>query len=212
MRPKRNALLALIALPVLAACHLSIERDVHIESGETVRGSINTIEGDIIVGPDCLIRSSLRTVEGNIEIGRDSRVVNLQSVEGDIYLDRGVEVRRDVEHVEGEIICRSGVVIGGNINAIEGRIRIEDTVVEHDITTWDADIRIDSRSRVDGDIIIRRSNDDHDRYRQVRIEIAGGSVIGGDVENRDVDTDVRIYLSEGSRIEGRVRNAEVIRR
>ena len=89
---------------------------------------------------------------------------------------------------------------------------IENTVVEEDITTFDADIRLDNRSRVEGDIIIRRSPDDHGRHRQVRIEITGGSVVMGDILNRDENVDVRVYLSDGGRVEGRVRDVEIIRR
>jgi hypothetical protein len=103
-------------------------------------------------------------------------------------------------------------VVRGNINAIDGRIEIEGTVVKDDITTYDADIWIGDRSRIEGDIVIRRSPDEHDRYRRVRIEIAGGSVVEGDIVNRDENVDVRVYLVDGGRIEGRVRDVEVIRR
>jgi len=212
MRSKRILLIVAVMLFILAACHLAIERDIHVESGRTVRGSINVIDGDITIGSDCLVRSSCRTVDGDIEVGRGSRVDNLQSVDGNIYVGRNVAVRRDVELVDGSIVCRSGVVVGGNINAIDGSIEIENTVVERDITTYDAGIRLDDRSRVDGDIIIRRSPDEHDRHRRVTIEIAGGSVVKGDIVNRDGNVDVRVYLSQDGRIEGRVDDVKVIRR
>ena len=212
MRSKRFLLIVPVAFFFLAGCHLAIEGDIFIESGRSVRSSINVIEGDITIGSECFIRASCRTVEGDIEIGRGSRVANLQCVEGNIYVGRDVVVRRDVELVEGDIVCRRGVTVGGNINAIDGRIEIENTVVEEDITTFDADIRLDDRSRVEGDIIIRRSPDDHGRHRQVRIEITGGSVVMGDILNRDENVDVRVYLSNGGRVEGRVRDVEIIRR
>ena len=60
-------------------------------------------------------------MDGDIESGSESRVDNLQSVDGNIYVGRDVVVRRDVELVDGDIVCRSGVVVGGNINAIDGR-------------------------------------------------------------------------------------------
>jgi hypothetical protein len=212
MKPNRLLMIVPAVLLILAGCHLSIERDIHVESGRTVRGSINVIEGDITIGSGCLIRSSCRTVDGNIEVGRDSQVDNLQSVDGNIYVGREVVVRRDVELVDGDIVCRSGVVVGGNINAIDGSIEIERTTVRRDITTYDADIRLRDRSRVEGDIIIKRSPDDHDRFRRVTIEISGGSVVEGDIVNRDENVDVRVYLEEGGRIEGRVSEVEVIRR
>ncbi|MFC1545668.1 hypothetical protein ACFL44_03165 [Gemmatimonadota bacterium] len=196
----------------LAGCHLAIERDITIESGQSVRSSINVIDGDITIGSGCFIKSSCRTVDGDIEVGRESTVTNLQSVDGTIYVGRDVVVRRDVELVDGDIICRQGVTVGGNINAIDGRIEISNTVVEHDITTYAADMFLDDRSRVEGDIIIRRSTDDHNRQRQVRIEITGGSVVMGDILNKDENVDVRVYLSDGGRIEGRARDVEVIRR
>ncbi len=212
MRSQRFLLIVPVTLFCLAGCHLAIERDIFIESGRSVQSSINVIEGDITIGSGCFIRASCRTVEGDIEVGRESMVANLQVVDGNIHVGRDVVVRRDVELVDGDIICRPGVVVEGNINAIDGRIEIENTVVEHDITTFDADIHLENHSRVEGDIIIRRSSGSHGRRRHVRIEITGGSVVMGDILNKDENVEVRVYLSNGGRIEGRARDVEVIRR
>jgi len=201
-----------VTVLTVAACHVSIDRSIYIENGETVRHSLNVIDGDIVIGSNCDIRGTCRTIDGNIEVGHSSRVRGLQLVDGDITVGRDVAVRRDVELVDGEILCYPGVEIRGDVGAIDGSITLERTIVEQDIVTYAADISLLRRSTVHGDIIVKRSGDDHSTTRRLRIEVTGGSVVKGDIIVRDDDIEVTVYIIQGGRVEGRIRNAEVVRR
>lgn len=212
MKSVRILFIAAVVLLPAAGCHLSIERDVYVDSGRRVNHSINVIDGNITIGSNCDVRANCRVVDGDIEVGHDSEVRTLQLVDGQIRVESDVLVDGDLQLVDGEVVCSRGVEVKGDIHTVDGTIEVDRTLVQHDVTTYAADISLLNGSRVKGDIVIKRSDDRDGHYRRIRIEIAGGSIVEGDIRVRDEDADVVIYLREGGRIEGRVINAEVIRR
>lgn len=200
----------ILLLASTAACNFSVNRTVRIEDGESHRGSINTVNGAIIIGDRCEVRGNCRSVNGRITVGRKSQVQELQTVNGAIRIDKEVTVGRDVDSVNGSITCESGVNVAGSINSINGRIRVYGTVVERDITTINGNITLSDRSRVKGDIIVKDNKGSSGRPRRLKIRLEDRSLVEGDIIVRDEDIEVEVILTRGSKVLGRIENAEVI--
>lgn len=212
MKTIRTLSLLLIVFLLFTGCNFRINRSIRIDDGKTVNNSQNTVNGNIRIGENCTIKGKCRSVNGVIEVGENSHVRSLQSINGGITLDRYVEAKGKVESINGNVICDQGVKIKRSISAINGTIELDETLVEGDITTYNGDIELFNRTEVKGDIIVKRSKGDSSRNRRLRIEIADGSVVHGDIHVKDKDIKVTVVLSNGGRVEGRVRNAELIER
>lgn len=202
--------LLLITASIITACNFSVNQTVRIRNGETHRSDFNTINGNIIIGDDCDIRGKCRSVNGNIEVGRNSRVGELQTVNGRISIDSNTIVKRDVESVNGSVTCESGVRVERDINTINGRVKLNNTEVNRDLTTINGNITLADKSIVRGDIIIKDNKGRSKRRRPLEIRLLDESVVEGDIIVKDRDIQVEVYLSDGGKVLGRVRNAEVI--
>jgi DUF4097 and DUF4098 domain-containing protein YvlB len=98
------------------------------------------------------------------------------------------------------------------VGTVNGSIELVQSVVARDLRTVNGDIKLRDNSVVKGDLVIEgKMGVITTRSRAIEIEVAGGSVIEGDViVKRNVD--VRLILSDGGRVLGRVDGAEVIDR
>ncbi|MFQ5675608.1 MAG: hypothetical protein ACE5G1_06885 [bacterium] len=203
--------LALFGAILNLACGIGINKTVHIEDGDTHRGSINSVNGGIIIGKNAVLRGTGRSVNGRIEVGDGSEAQDLQTVNGRIRIGREVRIDGDVESVNGSIRSRAGTTIDGKVAAINGRIELERTIVERDIHTTNGDVTLSDNTRIKGDIVVEgRGKNFGDRVR-VDIRISGNSVVEGDVIVDDKKKDVRVYLSDGGKVLGEIKDAEVIK-
>ncbi len=201
-----------LTILLVVNCNIGVNRTIYIDDGETVRGSQNTVNGSIIIGSDCEVGGDCRSVNGDIEVGENSNVRSLQAVNGRIYLDRKVTVNGDVDAVNMRVQSNSGVRIEGDVLTVNGDIELDDTSVRRNVSTYNGDIILSNRTRIKGDIIVKRNRGDHDQKSRLTIEIADGSVVEGDIIVRDRDIDVTVYLINGGKVEGKIEDAEVIRR
>jgi len=78
----RRTFSMLIIFVFIFGCNMSVNRTIRIEDGETVRHSLNTVNGSVIIGKDCVIEGSCRSVNGSVLVGSRSKVGDLQSVNG----------------------------------------------------------------------------------------------------------------------------------
>ncbi|MFC1493519.1 hypothetical protein ACFL6O_06110 [candidate division KSB1 bacterium] len=210
----RTRLLFIITIALIPAinCNVGINRTIYIDDGEKVRGSQNTVNGSIIIGSDCEVGGDCRSVNGDIEVGENSNVRSLQAVNGRIRLEKDVTVRGDIEAINMRILCSPGVKIEGEVYSVNGKIDLDNTTVSKNVSTYNGDIILSGRSRINGDIIIRRNRGEHQHRRSLTIEIADGSVVEGDVIVRDRDIEVTVYLMNGGKVEGKIVDAEVVER
>ncbi|MFQ5629639.1 MAG: hypothetical protein ACE5I1_12820 [bacterium] len=204
--------LSIIALVLLnlAACNVSVNRSIEIDDGETVSSSLNTVNGNILIGNECVVKGSSRTVNGRIEVGRNSEVDELQCVNGSIRLGKEVHVLGDIETVNGSVSCDPGVKIDGEINSINGSVDLENTTVRRDLTTYNGSITLLDESIIDGDIVIEENKGSSSHRRRLKIRITENSVVKGDIDVRDDDIEVIVYLSKGGKVNGKIKNAEVV--
>ena len=202
--------LFLITLFFAPACRFGVNKTIYVEDGKTRNGSLNSVNGGIIIGEQCVVRGSSRSVNGRIEVGRESEVEDLQTVNGKIRIARDVKIDGDIESVNGSIRCGAGVNVDGRITAINGRIELDHTTVERDIHTTNGDITLEDNTKVKGDIVVEGKKGRGRGYHRLDIKISGDSVVEGRIIVKDRRRDVRVYLSNGGRVLGEVENAEVI--
>ncbi len=201
-----------LTLLLIAGCSLNINDSIYIEDGEKVRGSQNSINGDIIIGDDCEVDGDSRTINGGIEVGRNSKVRDIEVVNGSIRLYDEVSVNGDVQTVNGDIWTYAGVTVRGEVFTVNGDIDLEGTRVGRNVSTYVGDITLTRKSTVEGDIVINDNHGKHEDDILIIIEVTDESVVEGDIRVVDEDVDVKVYISRGGRVDGRIVNAEVIKR
>lgn len=198
-------------LPLLFfACNASINETVRLRDGETRTGSINTINGSILIGNNCEVDGDCRSVNGRIEVGKNSRVRNLQAVNGHIRIESGSQVDEDISTLNGPVSCYAGVKVDGSIKSVNGGIELHNVTVGGDLETHNSGILLADKCRIKGDVRIKKSHGRGMMKQTIEIKIDGGSVVEGDLYNEDPDLGVRVVLASGGKVLGKVDGAEVI--
>ncbi|RMF61007.1 MAG: hypothetical protein D6743_14150 [Calditrichaeota bacterium] len=210
MKKERKLLTVLGMLLALGlGCDVGVNKTIYVEDGETRTTSLNTVNGNIIIGRHCKVRGDCRAVNGSIEVGDDSEVRDLTTVNGHIDVGENVRVDGAVETVNGGVECDAGAEVKGNVHTVNGRIRLVATTVRHDVKTVNGDMLFRDKTRVQGDVIVQGKVNDRGGPGRLVIEVRD-SVVEGDVVVKDPRRDVRVLLVEGGRVLGKVRNAEVV--
>lgn len=205
----RSPGILLVGMLVLGGCDTSINSSIVVPDGESRSGSLMSVNGDVSIGKDCTIEGSSRSVNGSIKVGDRSRVEDLTVINGSVRTGEGVSVNGNVESVNGMIELGTGSGVSGKVASVNGSIELNQTMVQQDIRTVNGDIKLRDKTIVKGDIVIEGKMDDSTRSSPIEIEVAGGSVIEGDiVVKRNVD--IRLILSEGGKVLGQVGDVEVI--
>ena len=211
MNAMRKILPLLLSCIITLECNVNVNKTISISDGETVRGSQNTVNGSIIIGTGCEVRGDCRSVNGRIEIGKNSQVKDLQTVNGGISVGSKAIVIGDIESVNGTVKCESDVSIEGEISTVNGMIEIESTEVIKNIHTYNGNITLKEKSKVQGDIVIQKNRGDSDFRGPLIIKIINGSVVDGDIIVEEEDIEVQVYLSGGGKVNGTIENAKVIK-
>lgn len=111
---------------------ISIERDATVDNVDAVNGNIsiaenvsvgnvNSVNGNIDIGENLTGRRSIESVNGNVVIGKQSVVTHsVTTVNGTIELN-GVSVGFDVETLNGDIHIAAGSEIRGDIRIKRSR-------------------------------------------------------------------------------------------
>jgi len=188
-----------------------VNRSIHIDDGETVRKSLNAVNGSIIIGRDCVIKGGCRSVNGRIEIGSNSKVEDLNTVNGRITIGKDVAVKGTIYSVNGSVECRSGVEVSGDVGTVNGSFDLEKTKVFHDITTYNGNITLTDNSLVEGDIFIKNNKGRSNRKRPLKIRIEDGSIVEGDIIVNDEDIEVIVYLASDGKVHGKIKGAEIVK-
>ena len=195
----------LFTLFFASACGFGVNKTIYIEDGETRNGSLNSVNGGIIIGEQCVVRGSSRSVNGRIEVGRESEVEDLQTVNGKIRIAKDVKIDGDIESVNGSVRCGAGVNVDGRITVINGRIELERTTVERDIHTTNGDMTLEDNTKVKGDIVVEGKKGSGRDYHRLDIKISGNSVVEGKIIVKDRRRNVRVYLSNGAGFWGKLK-------
>jgi hypothetical protein len=213
-----NQLLAGRWLPVLAvalACATGpvsagdidkVNGSIRVDAGQQV-DDVSTVNGSVRIGRDAKARE-VETVNGSVMLDTNATAESIENVNGSITLEDGAKVSRDVESVNGSITLEKGADVAGKAYNVNGRISVEAAHIGGGISTHTGDINVGSGSRVEGGILVQKSN----TWMRIgkepvpRIVIGPGAVVQGTLE---FEREVKLYVSETAQI-GPVEGATVI--
>src|SRR5688500_4774913 len=98
------------------------------------------------------------TITRDISLTSTARSESLHSLTGAISLQRGARVAGNVETGNGEIVLEPRSEVAGKLSNTTGTIRIDAARVGGLVSTTYGDIYIGADSRVEGGILVHKSN------------------------------------------------------
>ena len=203
-----SKLLSLVTL--LSLLTLSCRMSARVGSGKTHKGSLSTVNTGITIGNRSTVTGTSRTVNGSIAVGNNSEVGELHTVNGQIQIGSNTSVNGDASTINGWISCKSGAQIYGTLSTINGAITLTEAIVTRNLKTINGNITLAQRSKVQGDIVIRRRSDESPSPKEpLVIRLSGSSVVEGDIINEDDRLEVHVIIADDSKVLGEIKNAEV---
>ncbi len=211
MRVDQRSLLAslLLALPLVLGS--GVNESVHVEDGETHEGNFSSVNGKVTIGDNATVRGTVSSVNGSVRIGTSSKVEAASTVNGSVSIGAGSQVEGEVSSVNGSVSLGDGAR-AGNVGTVNGGIDLTGAEIARDVRTLNGDVSLTAGAIVGGDVVIEenRSRFDH-RHRPLRITIADGSEVRGNVIVEDPDMEVEVHVRGGGRVLGRIEHARVIK-
>lgn len=193
----------LVSIPALADDDISkVNGSIQIETGRSM-GDLGTVNGSIRVGANSRA-AEVSSVNGSIEIEAGAQVESADTVNGRIAIGKKARVAQDMETVNGSLRLDEGSEVGADLSNVNGSIQLRAAHVVGRISTVNGDIEIGADSRVDGGILVEKSNSwfSWSNSKPPRVVIGPRAVIGGPmVFEREVDLHVSDSATVGS-IEG----------
>lgn len=216
MGAKKIFFLVLIVLISASLALATVNKSIHVESGRTVNKGLSSVNGSIYIGNDCRVAGSCSTVNGRIKVSDGCSLRSLGTVNGGITVGDGSIVDGKISTINGYVTCGGGVNVKREIYTVNGRIHLTRTTVEDGLTTCNGNIYLHEKSRIQGDILIKRCNRGRflgifkPRRKRLTIHVKGGSIVLGNIINRDPYVDAKVIIEKGSEVQGEIRNARVI--
>ncbi len=198
-------LMLLVALPAAAG----INEPIKIEPGEVVNKDLSTINGRIQIGDGVSVHGEVESVNGAVRIGRDVEVDKVSAINGSVEIGEGTLVVDEVSTVNGAVFMGNGSR-AREVSTVNGQLQLEGVEVETDVSTYNGDVKLSSKTSVGGDILVKDPRGNNNRYRKpLRIYIEDGSSVRGNVIVENDDLEVEIYLRGGS-VKGEISGANIV--
>ena len=201
---------AAVVLLFAAGCNAGVNRSFRVGDGEVTDSGFNSVNGSIRIGRDAEVKGSSHTVNGRISVDDGSKVRDLATVNGSIDIADKVEVDGDLESVNGGVECGSGTEVDGDIKTVNGDVELDGAVVDGSVETINGEVTLRGASRVKRDVVIDRNRGSSSR-RTLEIRVLDDSVIEGDVIVKSRKRKVRVVLAGGGEVKGEIDGAEVVR-
>ena len=157
--------------PFLLACALSaalapsasadddiskVNGSVRVEDGRTA-GDLDSVNGSVRVG-DRSHAKGISTVNGSVDVGNDCTIDSASTVNGRISIGARTRVAREVGTVNGSMNFDEGSEVGGEVYNVNGDIRLRAAHLSQGLRTVNGDMNIGADSRIDGGILVEKSN------------------------------------------------------
>ena len=181
---------------------------VHIPAGQHA-GNASTVNGSVDIGEDAVVGHA-ETVNGSITVHQRASAASLETVNGSVRLGQGAHVSGGIDLVNGSINLDDAADVGGKLANVNGSIRLVAAHVGGGIETNAGDIIIGANSRVEGGILMKRSDNSWFSFgspRIPRVEIGAGAVVKGPLQ---FEREVKLYVSDRATI-GPVEGATAIK-
>lgn len=173
-----------------------INGSVHVAAGNAVAAA-ETVNGGIEIDANAAVTAA-NTVNGGIHLREHATADSLNTVNGGISVGAGAHVAKNAASVNGGIDLRDGAEVLGTISNVNGKIVVHNAHVAGGIKTVAGDITISSDSRVEGGILIEKSNSLIQFGKsEPRVEIGPGAVVKGDLR---FERPVKLYVSDKASI------------
>ena len=208
----RRILLALALVLPLAA--LAQDNDIdkingtaRVEAGQRA-GDVSTVNGAVRIGAGAVVKEA-STVNGAVELGDKAQADKVGTVNGAVSLGSGSRVAGEVEATNGSIRLDRGAEVGGKLSNINGAIALDAAHVAGGIETVNGDITVGARSRIEGGILVNKSNSwfHFGDSRVPHIVIGPHAVVQGTLEFR---REVVLKVSDSAQI-GPVKGATPVK-
>lgn len=184
-----------------------VNGSIRVDDGKTV-GDLDSVNGSIRLG-DHGQADDASTVNGSIEIGNDATIRSAGTVNGRISIGNRTRVTKGVDTVNGSLSFDEGSDVGGDVANVNGSIRLRAAHVGGGIRTVSGDIEIGADSRVDGGILVEKSNSwfNFGSSKPPRVVIGPRAVVQGKLV---FEREVELHVSDSARI-GEVTGATPIK-
>jgi DUF4097 and DUF4098 domain-containing protein YvlB len=220
LRPDVAGVRALVVAGIVAlapACSSSSDSD---DGSTKVLGSVRipagqhgdnatTVNGSIDIGADAVIKNA-DTVNGSITVHPRATVASLETVNGSVRVGQGVHVGGGVSLVNGSVTLDDAVDVAGKVANVNGDIKLSAAHVGGGIETRTGDISVGPGSRVEGGILMRKSEHSWFSFgapRVPRVVIGAGAVVAGPLH---FEREVKLYVSDQATI-GPVEGATAVK-
>ncbi|TAH46097.1 MAG: hypothetical protein E6Q43_04105 [Dokdonella sp.] len=194
----------LVSIPALADEDISkVNGSIQIEEGRNM-GDLGTVNGSIRVGANSRA-VEVSSVNGSIEIESGAQVESADTVNGRISIGKQARVAQDMETVNGSLRLDEGSEVGADLSNVNGAITLRAAHVVGQISTVNGDIEIGADSRVDGGILVEKSNSwfSWSNSKPPRVVIGPRAVIGGSMV---FQREVELHVSESAKV-GKIEGA-----
>ena len=137
----------------------SVNKSLTIGEGKTI-GDASAVNGSLTIEDD-VNAQDVSSVNGRLSIGDNVTLNELSTVNGKITAGKGLIANNDVSTVNGKIELKEKSVVKGSVTSVNGKIELDGVDVEKNIETVNASITLTGNTRVQGDIIYKRRNNNH---------------------------------------------------
>ncbi len=188
----------LVSIPALADEDISkVNGSIRVEDGRSM-GDLGTVNGSIRVGANSRA-VEVSSVNGSIEIESGAQVESADTVNGRISIGKQARVAQDMETVNGSLRLDEGSEVGADLSNVNGAITLRAAHVVGRISTVNGDIDIGADSRVDGGILVEKSNSwfSWSNSKPPRVVIGPRAVIGGSMV---FQREVELHVSESAKV------------
>jgi len=176
-RPVLTFIAAIMSLILLAGCivhvgaskaranvsldndHSSVNKSLTIDEGKSIRDA-SAVNGRLTLGDNVTARD-VSSVNGRLAVGENVSLNDLSTVNGKIDAGRKLTASNDVSTVNGKIELNEESVVKGNVSSVNGKIELDGVDVGKNIETVNASITLSGNTRIQGDIIYKRRNNNH---------------------------------------------------
>lgn len=145
---------ALVALPLLGACTLHIDRATRLV-GTSQHGPLYQVDGSIDLAPGSSA-GNLTGVSTDITLQRGAQAGRLRTVDGAICLEPRATARGDVMSVDGPIRLANDARVLGNVQTLTSAITLDDAVIGGGLETVSGTIRVDGNTLVNQGIVLKK--------------------------------------------------------
>jgi DUF4097 and DUF4098 domain-containing protein YvlB len=175
---------------VVALCTLAV--------ASAAAGEFSKVNGSVEVAAGHKVNDDVSTVNGSVSIGDGAAVDDASTVNGSIHLGPRASAR-ELSAVNGRLTLDQDSTVNGEVSNVNGDIRIAGAHVSGNIQTYNGDIDVSVNSRIDGDIIVKKSTSSWFSFHEKapRIVIGPGAIVKGTMR---FEREVELYVSDKATI------------